>query len=90
MLKETKDEEEKAILKEELSSYREKIEEAREECWELLVPPAPYDKADDIILEFRPGAGGSESCIFIQDISQMYQSFASMQGWRCFVSSSVK
>lgn len=54
------------------------------------MPPAPYDKADDIILEFRPGAGGAESSIFVQDISQMYEAFASSYGWRCWVANSVK
>ena len=56
----------------------------------MLVPETPYEKADDILLEFRPGAGGSESCIFVQDISQMYEAFASAQGWKCSTSSAIK
>ena len=56
----------------------------------MLIPPAPFDKADDIILEFKPGAGGAESSIFVQDISEMYEAFAGMQGWRCSVSSSAR
>jgi len=55
-----------------------------------MVSPEPYDKADDIILEFRPGAGGAESSIFVQDISEMYESFCSSQGWKCWVTNAVK
>lgn len=55
-----------------------------------MVPPAPYDKADDVILQFRPGVGGAESSIFVQDISEMYEAFCGTQGWKCWVTNTTK
>lgn len=69
MIKETKDKEEKEILHAELEDAQQNVRSLAQDSLELLVPSAPYDKADDIILEFRPGAGGAESSIFVQDIS---------------------
>ena len=69
MIAETKEAEEQAILKEEESESKEKLAELQEECWGHLIPTAPYDNASEVMLEFRPGAGGSESSIFVQDIS---------------------
>jgi protein subunit release factor A len=59
MIKETTDKDEKAMLAEERVRIDDTLAELKEQIWELLIPPAPYDKADDIILEFRPGAGGA-------------------------------
>ena len=90
LLAETTDKEEREILNEEANAIQEELDDLREQSWELLVPPAPYDNADDIILEFRPGAGGTESSIFVEDISSMFDSFCGMQGWRCTVSNSIR
>lgn len=50
MIKETKDKGEKELLREEIVAAKDKLKEYQEECLEYMVPPAPYDKADDIIL----------------------------------------
>lgn len=90
MIKETKDQAEKDILNQEIAANKLKLIDYQEESLELMVPPAPYDKADDVILEFRPGAGGAESSIFVEDISSMYESFCGSQGWKCWISNAVK
>lgn len=36
---------------------------------DLLIPPDSYDDVSEIYLEFRPGAGGSEAAIFVEDAS---------------------
>ena len=41
-------------------------------------------------MEFRPGAGGSESAIFVEDISEMFIAFAEGQGWRVSIMSQMK
>ena len=41
-------------------------------------------------MEFRPGAGGSESAIFVEDISEMFIAFAEGQGWRVSIMSQIK
>jgi peptide chain release factor 1 len=90
MMKETKDESEKKLLQEEMDASKEKLLEIREEIWDLLIPAAKYDNASDIILELRPGAGGAESSIFVKDISEMYESYCSTQGWKCWITGSAK
>ena len=90
MIKETKDKTEKGMLKEEILASKETLREYQDECLELMVSAAPYDKADDVILEFRPGAGGAESSIFVQDISEMYEAFCGNQGWKCWVTNAIK
>ena len=65
MLKETSDKKEKAILEEEVSSLREKKEELKHSAIDLLIPPDSYDDVSEIYLEFRAGAGGSESAVFV-------------------------
>ena len=56
----------------------------------MLIPQPKYDNASDVIMELRPGAGGSESCIFVKDISEMYQAYCSGQGWKCWITASAK
>lgn len=50
MMKETQDAGERKLLHEELSASQEKLKEIKEEIWDLLVPPAKYDNASDIII----------------------------------------
>lgn len=41
-------------------------------------------------MELRPGAGGAEASIFVEDISHMYMSYCEGQGWRISTVSAVK
>jgi peptide chain release factor 1 len=58
--------------------------------WDFLLPEAKYDNCSDIIVEMRPGAGGAESSIFVKDMSDMYEAYCSSQGWKHWISSSIK
>lgn len=49
-----------------------------------------YDDCQEITLEFRPGAGGSESCLFVEDFSNMIFGYCDGMGWRSQILSAVK
>jgi len=36
----------------------------------------------DVIMEIRPGTGGTEAGLFVRDLYQMYCGFAEKKGWR--------
>lgn len=90
LIADTKDAGELKLLQEEAQKANEEMEELKQECWDLLIPAAPYDDANDIIVEFRPGAGGTESSIFVQDISEMYEAYCAQQGFKCLTTTAVR
>ena len=47
----------------------------------LLIPKDPNDDKN-IIMEIRGAAGGDEAALFAGDLFEMYQSYASSQGWK--------
>ena len=57
---------------------------ASERLDELLVPKDPND-GRNVILEIRGAEGGEEANLFARDLYDMYQSYASNQGWRAQV-----
>ena len=59
MLKESKDEEFRELLKEELTQSKEDAEKFREELKVLLLPKDPND-SKNVIMEIRAGTGGNE------------------------------
>eukprot|EP00741_Cyanophora_paradoxa_P004978 tig00000842_g4826.t1 len=50
----------------------------------LLQALIPKDDADEksAIIEVRAGTGGDEAALFAQELFQMYQKYAALQGWR--------
>ena len=54
---------------------------AEEALEEALVPRDPED-ARDVIVEIRAGTGGDEAALFAGDLFEMYQKWASANGWR--------
>ena len=81
MLEHEKDEEMRALLKEELASSREKQEKLEEELKVLLLPKDPNDDRN-IFIEIRAGVGGDESALFAGDIYRMYTNYAAKNGWK--------
>ena len=81
MLEEEKDEEMRAMLKEELSDARERISSLEHELKLLLLPKDPNDEKN-VIVEIRAGAGGDEAALFASDIYRMYVKYAENRGWR--------
>src|SRR5690606_27755773 len=74
-----KDEEVRAMAKEELDELMPQRDELEELLKELLIPKDPND-SKDIIMEIRAGAGGDEASIFAGDLYRMYIRFAEKMG----------
>ena len=56
----------------------------------MLVEPDLYDDCNEVNLEFRAAAGGSESSLFVEDFSNMIVGYCGSMGWRTNVVSSLK
>ncbi len=82
MLETEKDEEMRAMLKEELSAARSTKEEKEQELKILLLPK---DKNDDknVVVEIRAGAGGDEAALFAGELYRMYTHYAIARNWKC-------
>ncbi len=81
ILENEKDDELKAMAKEELEELEPKKETMEGELKFLLIPKDPHDDKN-AILEIRAGSGGDESAIFAGDLFRMYQRYADKQSWR--------
>lgn len=86
LLKE-KDEELKALAKEEIARLKEKIAEKEKELKISLLPKDPNDEKN-IILEIRAGTGGEEAALFAAELFKMYSKYAERKGWRVEILSS--
>ena len=65
----------------ELEDVTEKLARAEADLEEALVPKDPED-ARDAIVEIRAGTGGDEAALFAGDLFDLYQKYASANGWR--------
>lgn len=81
MLEEEKDEEMRALLKEEFSDAKAAIEELEQKLKVLLLPKDPNDDKN-VIVEIRAGAGGEEAALFAAEIYRMYVHYAESHRWR--------
>jgi peptide chain release factor 1 len=70
-----------AIAQEEAKEVIQRLMELEEELMDHLMPK-DVDDQRNVILEVRPGTGGSEACIFALEIFGMYEKFAKNQGWQ--------
>ncbi|MGX7060157.1 peptide chain release factor 1 [Vagococcus humatus] len=69
------------LAKEELNDFKKEKEALEEQIKILLIPKDPNDDKN-IIMEIRGAAGGDEAALFAGDLFNMYQSYASSQGWK--------
>ena len=81
MLKESKDEEFRELLKEELTQSKEDAEKFREELKVLLLPK-DHNDSKNVIMEIRAGTGGNEAAIFSGELFRMYVHYAQARGWK--------
>ena len=81
MLEEENDEEMREMLKEELSSAKDKVAELEEKIKILLLPKDPNDDKN-VIVEIRAGAGGDEAALFAAELSRMYTHYAEARRWK--------
>lgn len=89
MLNTEKDEEMRAMAKEELISLEPRITEMEQRLRDMLIPNDPED-SKNVILEIRAGTGGDEACLFAADLFRMYQRFCDARGWKMEVNSSAE
>ncbi len=76
-----KDEELKALAKEEIPELQKRHEELESEIKVLLLPKDPNDDKN-ILLEIRAGVGGDESSLFCAELFRMYSKYAEVLGWK--------
>ena len=81
ILKNEKDEEFRAMAKDELFLYNERVEPLEEHIRLLLIPKDPQDEKNAIV-EIRAGTGGDEAGIFAGDLYRMYQKYCETRGWK--------
>ena len=81
MLEEENDEEMRKMLKEELSSAKDKVAELEEKIKILLLPKDPNDDKN-VIVEIRAGAGGDEAALFAAELFRMYTHYAEARRWK--------
>ncbi len=75
------DEDMREMLKEELSSAREKITDLEKRLKVLLLPKDPNDDKN-VIVEIRAGAGGDEAALFAAEIYRMYAHYVETRRWK--------
>ncbi|MDR2889105.1 MAG: peptide chain release factor 1 [Lachnospiraceae bacterium] len=80
MLEEEHDDEMRAMLKEELSEAKKRIEELENELKILLLPKDPNDDKN-VIVEIRAGAGGDEAALFAAEMYRVYVKYAEGRRW---------
>ncbi len=81
LLKTETDPEMTEMVKDDISSLREKLEKDERECKVLLIPPDPLE-GKNIIMEIRAGTGGEEAALFAADIFRMYVHYAEKKHWK--------
>lgn len=81
ILKTEKDDEFRAMAKEEMKELLERREELEEEIRLMLIPKDPQD-SKNAILEIRAGTGGDEASIFAGDLYRMYLKFCETKKWK--------
>ena len=81
MLEEEKDEEMRALLKEEMAEADKKTDHLEQELKILLLPKDPNDDRN-VMLEIRAGAGGEEAALFAAELYRMYVHYAESRRWK--------
>ena len=80
MLGTTGDSEMEELLKDEISTLEEQIENDQEELKILLLPKDPNDEKN-VFIEIRAGAGGDEAGLSAGELLRMYQMYSDKKGW---------
>ncbi|HNW89065.1 MAG TPA: peptide chain release factor 1 [Bacteroidales bacterium] len=76
-----KDDDMKAMAKEEIESLSAEKEKLEEDVRLMLIPADPED-GKNAIIEIRGGSGGDEASIFAGDLYRMYQRYSEIKGWK--------
>lgn len=84
-----KDEEFRAMAKEELTQLMVDYEEMEEKIRLLLIPSDPQDSKNAVV-EIRAGTGGDEAGIFAGDLFRMYTHYCESKNWKIDVVSTTE
>lgn len=76
----------RTLAQDEINSTKAAIPSLESQLKNSLVPPHPFANMPAMI-EFHPGAGGSEASIFANNLLEMYRSFCARKGWPGFLES---
>jgi peptide chain release factor 1 len=74
-------EDERELLRDELSSAEADLEAMAEELRLLMLPKDPND-GRAVIMEIRGAEGGEEANLFAGDLYDMYRAYAAAKGWQ--------
>lgn len=80
-LEESREEELRQLLKEEIAQQKKDLPQLEEELQILLLPKDPRDEKN-VYLEIRGGAGGEEAALFAEVLFRLYQAYCARQGWK--------
>ena len=80
MLGDDLDDDMREMVKQEIETLQEKLNEIEEGLKVALIPKDENDDKD-IIMEIRAGAGGDEAGLFAADLFRMYSRYAQEKGW---------
>lgn len=81
MLYEKLDDEMRELVKEEVKTLEEAVEETENELKKMLIPKDPNDEKN-VIMEIRGGTGGDEAALFAGDLFRMYSRYAERNRWQ--------
>ncbi|MDE3077628.1 MAG: peptide chain release factor 1, partial [Chloroflexota bacterium] len=81
MLQGEQDEELRELVKSEIDSLRERMQDVEERMKVALVPKDPNDEKN-VVVEIRAGAGGDEAAIFAGDLYRLYTRYAEGKRWQ--------
>lgn len=81
ILNKEKDDEFRAMAKEELNILSDEREQMEDDIRLMLIPSDPQD-GKNAVVEIRAGAGGDEASIFAGDLYRMYAKFSETKGWK--------
>ncbi len=76
-----KDEDFRAMAKEELATLQDEIVVLEDDIRLMLIPSDPQD-SKNAILEIRAGTGGDEASIFAGDIYRLYMRYCEKKNWK--------
>ncbi len=86
IIEQEKDEDFRAMAKEELAQLQKQLPEMEASLKLLLLPKDPNDDKN-IVLEIRSGAGGDEASLFCYELFRSYSLYAGKRGWKVEVMS---
>ncbi|MFH1120420.1 MAG: peptide chain release factor 1 [Bacteroidota bacterium] len=81
ILYQEKDEDFRAMAKEELTMLNETRDKMEEDIRLMLIPADPQD-GKNAVVEIRAGTGGDEASIFAGDLYRMYTKYCETKGWK--------